>query len=75
MRGKVVSKGTMATAAEKREDIKSKLQILRKELREIHSKVIEESTMPEPGEVRDSMTKLEELLEVLEPKSAKKSKK
>ena len=46
----------MATAAEKREDIKSKLQILRKELREIHSKVMEESTMPEPGEVSDSMT-------------------
>ncbi len=64
----------MASASEKKEDVKSKLRELRKDLRVIHTRVTEETVMPEPEEVRAAMTQLEALLAVIEPKSAKKSK-
>ncbi|WP_320676770.1 hypothetical protein [Prochlorococcus sp. MIT 1300] len=63
------------TASEKRELVKNHLKQLRKELRIMHAGVTEQQTLPDPGEVRTVMTEMETLLSVLEPKSAKKSKK
>ncbi len=65
----------MATAKEKKEEVKASLKILRAELRKMHLGVTEELTLPEPTEVKKLMTKMEELLIVIEPKSSRKSKK
>ena len=63
------------TASEKKEHVKAQLKELRKDLRIMHAGVTQEQIMPEPGEVKTVMTRLEQLLEVLDPKSARKSKK
>ncbi len=65
----------MATAKEKKEEVKASLKILRAELRKMHLGVTEELTLPEPTEVKKLMTQLEELLVVIEPKSSRKAKK
>ena len=67
----------MATAKEKKEEVKASLKILRSELRQMHLGVTEELTLPEPTEVKKLMNKMEELLAVIEPKSksSRKSKK
>ena len=64
----------MATAKEKKEEVKASLKILRAELRKMHLGVTEELTLPEPTEVKKLMTQLEELLIVIEPKSSRKKK-
>ena len=64
----------MATAKEKKEEVKASLKILRAELRKMHLGVTEEQTLPEPTEVKKLMTQLEELLVVIEPKSSRKKK-
>ena len=65
----------MATAKEKKEEVKASLNILRAELRKMHLGVTEELSLPEPDEVKKLMTQMEELLLVIEPKSSRKSKK
>ncbi len=65
----------MATAKEKKEDVKAQLKQLRADLRVMHLGVTEELTLPDPTEVRRLMTSMEKLLEVIEPKSARKRKK
>ena len=65
----------MATAKEKKEEVKASLKILRAELRKMHLGVTEELVLPEPTEVKKLMTQMEELLVVIEPKSSRKSKK
>ncbi len=65
----------MATAKEKKEEVKASLKILRSELRKMHLGVTEELSLPEPTEVKKLMTQMEELLLVLEPKSSRKAKK
>ena len=40
--------------------------------REMHTTVMEEGSMPDPSAVRATNDKLQELLELLDPKSAKK---
>ena len=65
----------MATAKEKKEEVKASLKILRSELRKMHLGVTEELTLPEPTEVKKLMTQMEELLVVIEPKSSRKTKK
>ena len=65
----------MATAKEKKEEVKASLKILRAELRRLHLGVTEELTLPEPAEVKKLMTQMEQLLLVIEPKSSRKSKK
>ena len=62
------------TKAEKKELVTTHLKKLRKELRLMHAGVTEQQTLPDPGEVRTVMTEMETLLEVLEPKTARKSK-
>ena len=59
---------------EKREEVKARLNDLRKDLRLMHQGVSESQTNPDPGDVRTAMTKLEELLALLETKSSRKSK-
>ena len=65
----------MATAKEKKEEVKASLKVLRAELRKMHLGVTEELSLPEPTEVKKLMTQMEELLVVVEPKSSRKSKK
>ncbi len=65
----------MATAKEKKEEVKASLKILRAELRKMHLCVTEELSLPEPTEVKKLMTQMEELLLVIEPKSSRKAKK
>ena len=65
----------MATAKEKKEEVKASLKILRSELRKMHLGVTEELSLPEPTEVKKLMTQMEELLTVIEPKSSRKAKK
>ena len=65
----------MATAKEKKEEVKTHLKKLRSELKEMHLGVTEQLTLPEASAVRTIMTKMEELLQIVEPKSSKKSKK
>ena len=64
----------MATAKEKKEEVKAHLKKLRSDLRTMHLGVTEELTLPDPLEVRRVMTQMETLLEIVEPKSARKSK-
>ena len=65
----------MATAKEKKEGVKTHLKKLRADLRVMHLKVTEEMTLPEPKQVKEIMSQMEELLTVVDPKRAKKSKK
>ncbi len=65
----------MATAKEKKEEVKVSLKLLRGELRKMHLAVTEELTLPNPLEVKKLMTKMEQLLEVVESKNSRKSKK
>ena len=65
----------MATAKEKKEEVKASLKILRSELRKMHLGVTEELSLPEPTEVKKLMTQMEQLLVVIEPKSSRKAKK
>ena len=65
----------MATAKEKKEEVKASLKILRAELRKMHLGVTEELSLPEPTEVKKLMTQMEQLLIIIEPKSSRKSKK
>ena len=65
----------MATAKEKKEEVKASLKILRAELRKMHLGVTEDLALPEPAEVKKLMTQMEALLIVIEPKSSKKAKK
>jgi hypothetical protein len=65
----------MATAKEKKEEVKASLKVLRAELRRMHLGVTEELSLPEPTEVKKLMTQMEELLSIIEPKSSRKAKK
>ncbi len=60
----------MATAKEKKAEVKAHLKKLRSDLREMHLGVTEELTLPDPAEVKKAMTQMEELLQVVEPKKA-----
>ena len=64
----------MATAKEKKEEVKVHLKHLRSELRQMHLGVTENLTLPEPSAVRTIMTKMEELLQIVEPKSSRRAK-
>ncbi len=65
----------MATAKEKKEEVKKYLKKLRSELRVIHLAVADELKLPEPDEIKKLMDQMEDLLLVIEPKSSKKSNK
>ena len=52
----------MATAKEKKAEVKAHLKQLRSDLRKMHLSVTEELTLPDPAEVKKAMTQMEELL-------------
>ena len=51
----------MATAAEKRDEVKARLQELRNMCRDLHATVMEEGSMPDAADVRATNDKLQEL--------------
>ncbi len=65
----------MATAKEKKEEVKKILKKMRGELREIHLAVTDELKMPESQSIKDLMTEMDILLKVIDPKTKKKKKK
>ena len=65
----------MATAKEKKAEVKAHLKKLRSDLREMHLGVTEELTLPDPAEVKKAMAQMEELLQVVEPKKASRKQK
>ncbi len=64
----------MATAKEKKEEVKIALKLLRSELRQMHLGVTEELTLPNPVDVKTLMNKMEDLLKIVESKPTRKSK-
>ena len=58
----------MATAAEKKADVKQRIQQLRNMCKDMHLAVMEEGTMPEAAAVRDSIEKLQALIDLLDGK-------
>lgn len=64
----------MATAKEKKLEVKEQLKKLRADLRVMHLGVNEDLSLPDPVEVKKVMTQMEGLLEVIEPKSKAKRK-
>ena len=64
----------MATAKEKKLEVKEQLKKLRADLRVMHLGVNEDLSLPDPVEVKKVMTQMEGLLEVIEPKSKSKRK-
>lgn len=58
----------MATKSEKQAIVKSRLQELRKRCRDHYAVVVEEQTMPEVDDVKETNAKLQELMELLDGK-------
>ena len=52
----------------KKENVKIHLKNLRKDLKKMHLAVIEELLLPQPGEVKTLMSKMDMLLKVIESK-------
>ena len=65
----------MATAKEKKEEVKSHFKRLRSELRIIHLAVTDELKMPEADKIKELMQEMEFLLSIIDPKSKKNKKK
>ena len=59
----------VATAAEKKDIVKKRLQELRNMCRDHYAVVAEESTMPDPADVRATNAKLQELMDLLDGKA------
>ena len=64
----------MPTAKEKKEEVKKHLKVLRSELRTIHLAVTDELKLPEAKEIKLLMSKMEELLSVVDAKSKRNKK-
>ena len=58
----------MATAAEKKADVKQRIQQLRNMCKDMHRAVMDEGTMPEAAAVRESIEKLQALIDLLDGK-------
>ena len=64
----------MATAKEKKEEVKIYLKKLRAELRTIHLAVTDELKLPEAEKIKELMSQMEQLLLVIDPKGIKSKK-
>ena len=64
----------MATAKEKKEEVKVHLKKLRSELRTIHLSVTEELKLPDADNIKELMSDMEDLLAIIDPKSKKNKK-
>ena len=58
----------MTDIKEKKENIKMQLKDLRQDLKRMHLAVTEELTLPQPDEVKKLMSKMDELLRLIETK-------
>ena len=58
----------MADIREKKENVKMHLKELRQNLKEMHLAVTEELILPKPEDVKTLMSKMDQLLKVIESK-------
>ena len=58
----------MSDSAQKKDDVKMHLKDLRSELKKMHLAVTEELILPEPDDVKTLMSKMDNLLKVIESK-------
>ena len=58
----------MTDLKEKKENVKKHLKDLRQKLKKMHLAVTEELLIPQPDEVKTLMSKMEQLLKVIESK-------
>ena len=58
----------MSEVKQKKEHVNMFLKDLRKDLKRMHLNVTEELLLPQPDEVRTLMTKMDQLLKVIESK-------
>ncbi|ABB49804.1 protein family PM-1 [Prochlorococcus marinus str. MIT 9312] len=58
----------MTDIREKKENVKMHLKNLRQNLKKMHLEVTEELILPRPDDVKNLMTKMDELLKLIESK-------
>ena len=58
----------MTDIKEKKESVKMHLKDLRQNLKKMHLAVTEELVLPEPNEIKSLMTKMDQLLKLIESK-------
>ena len=58
----------MTDLKEKKENVKKHLKDLRQKLKKMHMAVTEELLLPQPDEVKTLMSKMDQLLKVIESK-------
>ena len=58
----------MTDIKEKKENVKKHLKDLRQKLKKMHLSVTEELLLPQPDEVKTLMSKMDQLLKVIESK-------
>ena len=58
----------MTDKRQKKENVKMHLKDLRQDLKKMHLAVTEELTLPQPDEIKTLMTKMDQLLELIESK-------
>ncbi len=58
----------MTDIRQKKENIKMHLKDLRQDIKKMHLEVAEELILPKPGDVKDLMNKMDELLKLIESK-------
>ncbi len=58
----------MTDISKKKENVKNHLTDLRQNLKKMHLEVIEDLILPEPDDVKNLMTKMDQLLKLIETK-------
>ena len=58
----------MTEIRQKKEDVKNQLKYLRQDLKKMHLAVTEELILPKPNEVKTLMSKMDQLLKLIESK-------
>ena len=58
----------MTDIKQKKENVKMHLKDLRQDIKKMHLEVSEELILPKPGDVKDLMNKMDELLKLIETK-------
>ena len=58
----------MTDIRQKKESVKMQLKDLRQNLKKMHLEVTEELILPQPGDVKELMNKMDQLLKMIESK-------
>ena len=58
----------MTDIRQKKENVKMQLKDLRQNLKKMHLEVTEELILPQPGDVKELMNKMDQLLKLIESK-------